>query len=342
MGGNEYRNTDMLRRACATVSFALFLASPAMAQSPLPESDAPVVTQDTQEDLSPSPFERVMRRRQLGYGRLFTNDVIGDGQDRWRTGSLTISRAFGFDWDGYAPERPFQLLETRVQGQIIAPDNLTRSGADDRRYAGALSLGLHSHSYHQGLELALGADMVFIGPQTHLDELHKSIHDILGKPKPSEQVLANQIGNTIRPTAVAEAGRSYALGEAAMLRPFAEARVGDEDMVRVGADFTFGGVTQGELLSRESITGQRYRVIYASDPGTSFTIGGDIAYVADSVYLPGGGGVTLENQRERLRAGFHWQGRSGSVFYGLSYLGREFDTQPEGQVVGSLRIKLRF
>ena len=30
-------------------------------------------------------------RQFLGWGRLFNNDFLGDGQDRWRTGSYTIS-----------------------------------------------------------------------------------------------------------------------------------------------------------------------------------------------------------------------------------------------------------
>lgn len=34
------------------------------------------------------PYEK------LGYGRLMTNDFLGDGEDRWRTGSWTSSRAW--------------------------------------------------------------------------------------------------------------------------------------------------------------------------------------------------------------------------------------------------------
>ena len=36
----------------------------------------------------------------LGYGYLLTNDFIGDGQDRWRTGSIASSRVWGRDWTG--------------------------------------------------------------------------------------------------------------------------------------------------------------------------------------------------------------------------------------------------
>jgi hypothetical protein len=36
----------------------------------------------------------------LGWGRMFTNDVFGDGKDRWKTGSYTVSRIRGASWDG--------------------------------------------------------------------------------------------------------------------------------------------------------------------------------------------------------------------------------------------------
>lgn len=329
----------MLRKvAAASIVATLLSQTPAGGQSSVPGTP----TVDTEHSDVASPFARSNRRQPLGYGRLTTNDVIGDGQDRWRTGSVTMSRAFGYEWTGVAPSGLFQLIETRAQGQIIAPDNLRAVDLRDRPYAGALSLGAHSHSSHGGLELALGADLVIIGPQTHLDTLQGELHKILGKPQPSDPVLALQIPNTFRPTAVAEVGRRYSFGNAVELRPFAEARAGDETLIRVGADLTFGSVGQGELLSRESITGQRYRVIYRSAPGYSFTLGGDIAYVSSSVYLPENRGYQLTDHRDRVRAGIHWQGENASAFYGLTYLGREFTGQNEGQVVGSVRVKLRF
>ena len=78
------------------------------------------------------------------------------------------------------------------------------------------------------------------------------------------------------------------------------------------------------MLTRESITGQRYRLIYQSAPGVNFVVGGDIAYVSDSVYLPKGRGYQLSDHRDRVRVGVHWQGENASAFYGLTYLGREF------------------
>ncbi len=314
----------------------LLFQNPVLAQTPAP-ADVPV---DTVYEGIPSPFKT--KRRVLGYGRLTTNDVIGDGQDRWRTGSVTMSRAWGYDWNGTAPTQLGQLLETRIQGQIIAPDNLETANPNDRPYAGVLTVGVHTYASNRGFDYSVGVDLAIIGPQTRIDQLQKNLHNLLGKPPPSDAMLAGQIQNQFRPTFVAELGRTYTIGQRVEIRPFGEVRVGDETLARVGADIVFGSVGRGELLSRESITGQRYRLIYRSAPGFSFVVGGDIAYVSDSVYLPADRGFQVEERRDRVRAGIHWQGENASAFYGLTYLSPEFERQNEGQVAGSVRVKLRF
>ena len=337
----------MLRNVIATFSLTLLALTPVQAQSPTdptPLVDAePHVGEmpvDTEYQDTPSPF--TTKRRALGYGRLTSNDFIGDGQDRWRTGSVTMSRAWGYSWDGTAPLQFGELLETRVQGQILTPDNLKQVNLNDRPFAGVLSIGVHTHMYNRGLEYAVGVDLVVIGPQTRLDQLQREVHNLFGSDKASDAVLALQIGNQIRPTFVAEIGQTFSLSPSLDIRPFVEVRAGDETLARVGADITIGTVTKGELLSRESITGQRYRLIYQSAPGYSLVVGGDIAYVSDSVYLPENRGYQLTSHRDRLRAGVHWQGENASVFYGLTYLGQEFSGQSEGQITGSIRVKLRF
>jgi outer membrane protein LpxR len=329
----------MLRYLAVACAFTLSLANSGLAQGAGAPTDQPV---DTEYKDIPSPFEDIETRRKIGYGRLFTNDTIGDGQDRWRTGAYTFSNAYGYAWNGAAPSRFGELLEFRLQGQIIAPDNLAQADPNDRPWAGAVSVGLHTHGVTRGLDYAVGADLVVIGPQTQLDSLQEAVHNLFGKPTASAGVLALQIPDTIRPTVVGELGRTYEFGDAMSLRPFAEMRAGDETLARVGADFMFGSVGQKELLARESITGQRYRVVYNSQPGYSLTVGADTAYVSDSVYLPENRGYQLSDRRDRVRAGVHWQGGNASAFYGLTYLGREFSGQSEGQVTGSVRLKLRF
>lgn len=281
-------------------------------------------------------------RERLGYGRIFNNDLIGDGQDRWRTGNIASSRVWGPSWEGRVPARFGELLELRFNGEIIAPENLSSPAPGDRPYAGALSLGLHTHFQGGPVDYAVGADLVVIGPQTQLDEFQDALHNVTGGRDLSRSLKRNQVSNEIRPSAVFEAGRDFDLGPA-RLRPFAEARLGVEDLIRIGADVTFGGVGEGELLIRDPVTGQRYRTIYAPHPGYSFVLGGDVAYVDDSDYLPSGSGVKASEDRTRLRAGLHWEGRGGTaLYYGLTWLSKEFDGQREGQFVGSLRLRLRF
>jgi len=327
----------MLRYVLTALIATLLTDAPAALAQSSASGDTLV---DTVNQDIPSPFST--KRRSLGYGRLTTNDLIGDGKDRWRTGSITMSRAWGYEWTGTAPSRLGELLETRAQGQIIAPENLGKVNLADRRYAGVLTLGVHTYASNFGYDYSLGLDVAIIGPQTRLDQLQKGLHKIFGAPSPSDSVLALQISNQFRPTFVGEIGRTFRVGERVDIRPFAELRAGDETLARVGADLSFGSIGRGELLSRESITGQRYRVIYDAAPSFSFVLGGDLAYVSDSVYLPESQGYQLSDHRDRLRAGVHWQGENASAFYGLTYLSEEFAAQSEGQVVGSIRVKLRF
>jgi len=281
-------------------------------------------------------------RYRVGYGLVFTNDIIGDGHDRWRSGSVASSRIYAPGWDGTAPARLGEMLELRFNGEIVAPDDLSAPAPGDRPFGGALSLGLHSHVARAGVEYTLGADLVATGPQTGLDDFHDFVHDLFGGDDISPGARRNQVSDGFHPTAVVEAGHSLDLG-GVRLRPFAEARVGIETLVRAGADITFGSLTRGELLVREPVTGQRYRVVREERSGTAFILGADIAHVEDSELLPGRTGLRLEETRARVRGGIHWQGQGGgALFYGVTWLGEEFEGQREGQIVGSLQFRLRF
>ncbi|WP_299698601.1 lipid A-modifier LpxR family protein [uncultured Tateyamaria sp.] len=282
-------------------------------------------------------------RKRLGYGRLITNDFFGDGEDRWRTGGFQSSRVWGPTWDGAAPTGFGQLLELRLSAEILAPDDIRTPDPGDRPYAGALSAGLHTHFSRGPMEYSVGGDIVFLGPQTRLDELQDAFHDTFNISTPSDAVRDAQVGNDVLPNVVAEAGRSFAIGQSTSLRPFVEARAGVETLVRVGVDFTYGAFGQGELLVRDGVSGQRYDVVQSDWTGFSFVMGADIARVADSEFLPASSGVSPEDTRERLRAGVMWRSETGvSGFYGVTYLGEEFEGQDEGQIVGAIRWRVPF
>ncbi|MES2665844.1 MAG: lipid A-modifier LpxR family protein [Pseudomonadota bacterium] len=277
----------------------------------------------------------------LGWGRLFNNDTLGDTRDRWQTGSYTVSRLRGLSWTGSLPSDPGEIVELRLSGRVIAPASLTAPSALDRRYAGVITVGLHSHFDLRGWDTSLGADLVFTGPKTGISSFQGTIHDALSMKKPT--VFGNQIGNGVYPTLVAETGRSLTLPGNTVLRPFVEAQVGAEDFVRIGGDLMLGGFGAGALMLRDPVTGQRYQGIAGTrTTGFSYTVGGDVARVFDSIYLPDGGAAVLSDSRSRLRAGVNWQGESSQVFYGVTYLGPEFEAQSQGQFVGSVNLRLRF
>lgn len=282
-------------------------------------------------------------RISVGTGRMFNNDMLGDGEDRWRTGSYTVSKLRArAHWDGERPTSFGDLIEYRFRGEIIAPAQLRKPDAGDRPYAGILSFGMHTHYQWHSADVSLGADMVVTGKQTGISGLQDILHDWLGAPRLSDSVIDNQIANGFHPTISGEIAQPYRISETATLRPYIEGRAGDETLLRVGADFTFGGVGQRDMLLRDVSTGQLYRGTNEQVGGLSFVVGGDIAKVFDSIYLPSADGYVLTESRNRLRAGMTYQQGTSAIFYGLTWLGKEFEAQSDDQVIGSLRVHWQF
>jgi len=277
----------------------------------------------------------------LGWGRLFSNDALGDGKDRWRTGAYAISRVRGVTWSGALPTAPGELLEFRLRADTIAPENLENPAKDDRRYAGAITFGLHSQFAVAGFEADVGGDLVFVGPQTGIGGFQSWVHGALGLGDIA--ALDTQIDNAVYPTLSGEIARRFRLGDGVEVRPFVEARAGDETLLRVGGDLVIGSFGRGDLMLRDTGTGQRYRGVAGEvATGVSLVMGGDIAQVFNSIYLPDGEAVDLIETRHRLRAGVQWQGARSSAFYGVTYLSPEFEQQDEGQFVGALALNIRF
>ncbi|MHC0053718.1 lipid A-modifier LpxR family protein [Actibacterium sp. D379-3] len=291
--------------------------------------------------LLPAAGVQAQEREVLGYGTMFNNDFLGDGEDRWRSGSYTISRVTGPGWSGGLPSDFGEIRELRMQAQIIAPANLSNPAPGDRRYAGVLSVGLHTHFARGPVAYSLGADMVVTGSQTGIASFQDWAHDWLDgtDPKPATD---NQIGNAIYPTVLGAATLPYQVSALVEARPFVEAQAGAETLLRVGGDLVFGSFGQGDLMVRDSTTGHLYNTTHTGGPGVGFVVGGDVAFVSDSHYLPSSDGYELTDARTRLRAGMNWQGQRLGMYYGLTWLGEEFEAQREGQLLGSLNVRLEF
>ena len=277
-------------------------------------------------------------REPLGWGRMLTNDLIGDGSDRWRSGSYTMSHLRGYGWNGDLPSGFGQLLEFRGRVEVITPRNLRNPSPTDRPYAGTLSFGLHTHFERNQIEMSTGVDLVLTGPQTNLIELTDGFHRIIGAPRPREPI--NEIDNGVYPTLVFEAGREIN-SAGVMVRPFVEAQLGVESFVRVGSDLSFGTLDNVFFL-RDPTSGQRYRGILGGAYGGEITFGADLAYVADSYLLPSSDGYRVEEARGRVRAGLRFVGDGREIFYGITWLSKEFEEQPESQLVGSVNVNFRF
>jgi len=277
-------------------------------------------------------------RQTLGVGRIFSNDFIGDGHDRWRSGAYSLSILRGPAWDGSPPPQPGQLLEYRLRAEIIAPGTVSPL---DRPYAGTLALALATHAALGDHDLSLGVETVVVGPQTGLFDFQTWFHDLASLPAPRGG--ASQLPDAVYPGAFVELAHPLHVSPTVTLRPFAEARVGAEDLVRIGAEVIIGPVGQRDLWLRDVTTGQLYRGITDRQTGLAVVAGADFARVDDSAYLPADRGFAARDSRSRARIGVHWQlGDTLSLFYGATWLSPEFQGQPQGQVLGSLTLNVTF
>lgn len=276
----------------------------------------------------------------LGFGRLFTNDAIGDGHDRWRSGSHLWALATGPAWTGTPPPRLGALLEYRLRSEIISPWRIA-DGRPDRPYVGALSFGLHSHARIGPADVTAGADLVAVGPQTGLAGFQTRFHESFGLRPPTG--TEHQIADSLFLSLAAEAAVPVALGSAASLRPFAEVRAGPESLIRLGADLLVGPGAGGSLWTRDVTTGQLVRLAGDRGTGPLALLGWDAAAVAESRYLPPDAGGAARDIRWRARSGLLWRfGNGMDLFYGLTWLSPEFVGQPEGQLLGALRVDFNF
>ena len=285
--------------------------------------------------------ERKPKKHYIGFGNLITNDFFGDGKDRWRTGSVSSSHIWGEDWKGELPEEFSKLFEIRTFGEVIAPSDLSGNNGIDRPFVSHLALGIHSHFQHNGLEYSTGIGASVLGKQTGLGDFQAAFHELIYEHIPSASVLSRQIGNQVLFGPIVEIGETIPNGNRLSIRPFFESYATAEILTRVGADVHFGRGFSGSLFVRDPVTGQRYCVISGKVNQMGFSVGGDVGHVAKSAFFYDTG-APMYNQRLRFRTGLHWVWKNRQGFAGLTWLSKEFHGQPEAQILGSIRLVLRF
>lgn len=269
---------------------------------------------------------------------LVTNDFFGDRHDRWQTSSMQAGQFLSL------PGGRVDLLELRLLSRVMVPWNLSRPAPGERPLAGVVSAGIHG--YHRGADVTLrfGLDLVGTGPATRYDDVLSRMHSV--RQSPSKQVEDDQVGNGLHPTLSAEASRRLNLGSLADLVPWFELRAGDETLARAGVDLLAGPGRGGFGPAREEATGFLMPMIgaHGRNPGGGWALvlGLDAARIVDSVYLPDDHAVEAEDTRLRARAGGLWNGQRMQLFYGVTWLGEEFEAQPEPQIVGAVHAAWRF
>ncbi|NVO28211.1 lipid A deacylase LpxR family protein [Donghicola sp. C2-DW-16] len=294
--------------------------------------------------LSMAPASHAQDFGFLGFGYQVANDFVGDGHDRWRTGSAQASVMLGRDWNGRLAMQYFDTLELRASAEIVAPDNLDSPAKGDRSYAGVARFGVHSHFNEQlsDTDFDIGLGIEVIGPQTKLDELQANFHRMIGSSVASDSTRKGQIGDDLSAYGHIEAARTMELGESARAIPFVEGHAGLETYARIGADIEIGGLVQDELRVRDYTTGQTYTAIRGTSSALTLIAGADIGYTGSSALLPDNAGYDLVQERARVRSGLMWRGQQSAATFGLTYLSKEFDNQDEGQMLGSFNFTYKF
>ena len=277
----------------------------------------------------------------LGESVTHTNDIIGDGKDRWRTATVDISYLYDPQSMADLPARFGVFLELRARMEMINPEWVALPNPpNDRPYVGVLSFGVASHMRRGIAEQSLGFDLVMIGPSTGVSDIQNWVHTNMNPINP--QIIADQLPDALYPTLSYEYAKVFSAGKLA-LRPFADMQIGVETFIRAGVDLTLARRPDMGIRLRNSLTGQR---VPALNPGgqrqLSLGLGADVAYVASSAYLPATRGVTPGRLRTRLRAGVFYQSRTFDLFYGVSWHSPEFTAQREGQVIGTVSLGVRF
>lgn len=267
---------------------------------------------------------------------LLVNDAFADRHDRWRTHSLQAGWLYARAPGGPGPD----LVELRFSTQLITPANLAIPAPDDRPLVGVHAVGLHGYWLAGDMALQLGAELAGTGPWTGYADLLDAIHPT--RQEPVDSVIDGQIDDALVPSVHLGASRGVAMAPGVWLHPFAEARAGTETLARLGADLLIGAGGAGALPVRDKVTGFLIPATAAAATGAAFMVGLDGAFVAASRYLPERDGLEIENPRLRARAGAFWRGARTQLFYGVTWLGKEFTAQPEAQIVGAIQFGFRF
>ena len=305
-------------------------------------------------------------RHEIETQGVFWNDRYGDGKDRWKTGGITQSYIF--------PERIFTdnpwlegratAIEINLRAQVMTPDDTSNTGVDpdDRPYAQYAGIGLYGRSIAEprpfsarlGLQVEdrAGIEIGWQGDPLPFFEVQEALHGMTGSGGDmgnsadiiDGEILANLEGR--------RTWRLHAAGEARdiELAPFVQGSLGMREVsLRAGADLFIGSALEGRTWGSDLATGAVIAGESMHRQGFNWVafVGGDVGYVAWDAFLDGGfaaDGRSVDRAEivGRARAGLLLEyGRVGLAF-SVNWLSAEFESQPEGQLIGAIQLKYRF
>ncbi|MFB2593734.1 lipid A-modifier LpxR family protein [Paracoccus sp. p4-l81] len=271
----------------------------------------------------------------VGGVHVFTNDALGDGHDRWQSTGYGYSRLYEDSFFG-------NTTELRARGQIVAPWSLRRQPLD-RDYGNAIGLAAFSVGQSGTLGYRVGGELLITGDQTRLHNIQRRLHDLFGGSS-DEQIGRNydHIRNGFHGLAQAEVWARLGADRSWELRPYVAAQAGYETSATAGFDLIVGPAAHAPYWVRDVITGTPVSVNSHERRGFSLVAGADVTRLKDSVFFPDYGDVKLKKTQHRARMGVLWRADPVSVFFGQTWLGRQFEGQVEPQRLGVLALDIRF
>ena len=271
----------------------------------------------------------------------YSNDYIGDGQDRWRSSSNTTFLGYQ---DGIASGISHDI---RVRTETISPyAKSIEEGALDRPYVGSLGAGIFLSQRVGFTDFNIGGEVLAVGEQTQVQNVDAAFHDITGIDGYNpDEFSPVHLDNALTGMLSGEAATNYYVGSRGSLRPFVAAQYGYETYMRAGADFIFGNYSIAEKFVRDPVSGfiqpssqNRSEAMY----GFSLVAGIDITAMTSSNFIPDDADVEFQPGKLRARLGGQAKIGPASVFYGATHLTKEFKSQEEGQTVGTVSVQFPF
>lgn len=271
----------------------------------------------------------------------FSNDYLGDGQDRWRSAGYTLF--FGFEGDNTGGI----AHDFRARAEIISPWGAKTQPTDnDRPYVGMLGFGVFANDSFGKWQYNVGAEVLFTGDQTQIANFQQGFHDLTGIAGYSPNDMSHEhVSDNVTGMISAEIARGYELNDSFSFRPFAGVQAGYETFGRIGFDLLIDGYANSQRYVRDPISG--FLQPSSSDRATkmndmSFILGVDYTYFTHSDFFPGWADVEMKKARSRIRVGAQVRIRKVSTFFGLTYLSKEFKSQVESQTIGVLSLQFPF